>query len=161
MFGGGGQQRLRARHVAAAQQSQHRVHVVEGVVAGMCHRIGPVAGQRLPAAAHVTAEQVHAPQQRGAVQPLQVDRRGAAGDVRIEQRQCGRGVQRLEPEQRQMPPEVNRQAVVVGPVGAAFLQPGRALRVAALHFHHVRHRVNGPGAAWVARQRFAPGRLGL
>ena len=81
--------------------------VVEPVVAGVLDRLRPVLRQALPARADIDAKQLHAPQQRCAVQPLQVHHRGGAGHVRVVQLQGAGGVERLQVEQRQMPPQMH------------------------------------------------------
>ena len=51
--------------------------------------------------------------------------------------------------------------VALGPVRLVLAQPGRSFFKATLHFHHMRHRVHGPGHARVEGQRAAAGFFGL
>ena len=135
--------------------------VVEGAVTGMLDRLRPVLRQALPARADLHAEQLQAPQQGRAVEPLQVHHRGRAGHLRVVELQGAGGVERLEVKQRQVPPQMNRQAVLVGPVGLARAQELHAFDMPALHLHHMRDGVDRPRHPGTGFERAAAGRFGL
>ena len=92
---------------------------------------------------------------------LQADLQLVTAEVCVDQAQHAGEVQRFQPEQRLVPPQVAGEAVAFGPYRLVLAQPGRAVLVAALHLHHMGHGVHGPGHARVGFQRAAAGVLGL
>ena len=137
------------------------MHVVERVVAGLRAARVPAIGQRAKALADVDTQQMQAPQQRRRVEALQRDLQHLAGEMRVEQTQCPGVVQAFEAEEAEVPPQVRGEAVAFGPLRLMRAQPRGAVVEAALHLHHMRHRMHGPRHARVGGERAAAHLLGL
>ncbi len=154
------QQLARGIVAAGADEGHHRVHVVEGVVAGAGER-SPAVGERRPAPAERHAAQVQAPEHRRGVDHLEHDARAAPVDRAIEQREHLAGLAEVEVEHRQVPPVVHGEEAVARPGVGVGAHPGDAVRMAALHFHDVHHGVLRPAVAPLEFERAAALRLGL
>ena len=133
--------------LAGAQHREHHVPVGERVHAGLRGVGCPALQQILEQRVHLHVHHAQAPVQRGRVHALKAMRQRGAGQVRIDQAQRAGDVQRLEPEQREVPPQVAREARAIRPARLLLAQPGRAIVETALHLHRVRDGVHRPGHA--------------
>ncbi len=143
-FGAARHPALGLRALAGAQHREHHVPVGERVHAGLRGVRHPALQQVLEQRVDFHVHHAQAPVQRGRVHALKAVRQRSAGQVGIDQAQRAGDVQRLQPEQREVPPQMAREARAVRPAGLLLAQPGRAVVETALHLHRMRDRVHRP-----------------
>jgi len=96
----------------------------------------PGCGQLLPAVADIMAGEGEPPQQRRGVDHVERDHRAVLADRAVIERQHLIGLAEIEMAEREMPPVVNPEEIVVaGPVRFAGDHPADAVLGAPLHFH--------------------------
>ena len=127
------------------------MHVVEGVEGVFGNRLVGL-GQLLEAIARIDPAQVEAPEQRGGIEHFQLNLRGLGPKRRIVNFEHPVEAVVVEIEERDVPPVVKGEGVVVlRPMRLALLHEGDAFVLPGLHLHHM------AGARVAPSSRPAPG----
>ena len=120
----------------------------------------PDRRQPLPAVTDIHAVKPEAPEQRARIQHVHDHRGVRTAYPRVVKRQHLVPSLLVEIEQRQVPPVVYREEIVLRPVVCAAGEPLLPVRDTIGHLQHVGDGVDRPGVAWIARDCTRAGSLG-